>query len=237
VRGVPIVGLALTLGAPAVLAHEGGAGAETDPWRLLVAVLLAVAALVYAGGARALRRRAGPERHGIARWRLAAGAAGLAVLAFAELSVLDVAADVLFSAHMTQHELVMLVAAPLLVLGRPLWVALWWLPEQARRRAGALVRHPSVRAGWRFATLPVVVFVLHALVLSAWHVPRLFDVALEHDGVHVLQHATFLATAALFWWGLVEGRYGRASYGVAVLYVFATAIHRTLLGALVTFST
>jgi putative membrane protein len=71
----------------------------------------------------------------------------------------------------------------------------------------------------------------------ALHVPRLFDVALEHDGVHVLQHATFLATAALFWWGLVEGRYGRASYGVAVLYVFATAIHRTLLGALVTFST
>jgi len=54
--------------------------------------------------------------------------------------------------------------------------------------------------------------------------------------VHAAQHASFLLTAALFWWSLIYGRYGRIGYGVAVLYVFLTTVHSGALGALLTFS-
>ena len=64
--------------------------------------------------------------------------------------------------------------------------------------------------------------------------PALFEWVLHHDGIQALQHISFVVTAALFWWGMVEGRYGRAGYGVGVLYVFLTALHSTILGALLT---
>jgi len=72
--------------------------------------------------------------------------------------------------------------------------------------------------------------------LWVWHLPALYDYAIEHEDVHVLQHICFFGTAALFWWGIAHGRYGRASYGAAVVYVFATAVHGGVLGALLTFS-
>jgi putative membrane protein len=54
--------------------------------------------------------------------------------------------------------------------------------------------------------------------------------------VHAVQHLCFFGTAALFWWGIAHGRYGRTGYGAAVVYVFATALHSGLLGALLTVS-
>ena len=69
-----------------------------------------------------------------------------------------------------------------------------------------------------------------------WHIPALYDAALAHEGVHVVQHLCFFSTAALFWWGIAHGRHGRTGYGAAVVYVFATAIHGGLLGALMTVS-
>jgi cytochrome c oxidase assembly factor CtaG len=72
--------------------------------------------------------------------------------------------------------------------------------------------------------------------LWVWHVPALYDYALEHEAAHVVQHACFFGSAALFWWGIAHGRYGRGGYGAAVVYVFATAVHGGVLGALLTFS-
>ena len=66
--------------------------------------------------------------------------------------------------------------------------------------------------------------------------PALYDAALEHEAVHVVQHLCFFGTAALFWWGIAHGRHGRAGYGAAVVYVFATAVHGGVLGALLTVS-
>jgi putative membrane protein len=68
-----------------------------------------------------------------------------------------------------------------------------------------------------------------------WHVPALFEAALHDETVHVVQHLGFFLTAALFWWALIHGRYGRAGYGIGVAYVFATAMHTQILGALLTF--
>jgi putative membrane protein len=140
---------------------------------------------------------------------------------------------VLLSVHMTQHELLMLVAAPLLALGRPLVPMLWAMPARWRTRAkgtNALART------LRSFTSPVAVFALHAVALWVWHLPVLYEAAVLDDRIHAVQHVSFTATAALFWWGMLRGRYGRLGYGAAVLYVFATAVHSGGLGALMTMS-
>jgi putative membrane protein len=142
--------------------------------------------------------------------------------------------DLLFSAHMTQHEILMLVAAPLLVFGQPLLAMLWAVPARRRSRVAHAFRRPLVISMWQWLTTPLTVFLLHGVALWIWHVPALFEWALHSEAVHAVQHVSFVATAALFWWGMVHGRYGRAGYGVGVLYVFLTALHSTLLGALLT---
>src|SRR5207253_7400765 len=102
-------------------------------WDPLVLGALGLSAFLYVRGLRALWRRAGPAR-GVRRWEAGAFALGWLTIAVALLSPLDRLSDVLFSAHMTQHELLMLVAAPLLVLGRPHIPALWALTSGQRER-------------------------------------------------------------------------------------------------------
>lgn len=173
-------------------------------------------------------RRGGP--------RLAAGcyAAGVAVLAVALLSPVDAWSDFRLWVHMTQHELIMTVAAPLMVLGRPLYVYLWALPLGARRRTRALVAAPNFKIAWSFASAPLFVLTLHAVVRWVWHIPALFQAAMESDALHAFQHLSFFSTAALFWWAISHGRYGRAGYGLGLLFVFVTAFHTSLLAALLT---
>src|SRR5438128_2539552 len=137
---------------------------------------------------------------------------------------------------MAQHELLMLAAAPLIASAAPLIALLWVLPPGARRRVMLAVRRPSVVAATAVVTAPPTVWCVHATALWVWHLPALYDAALEHEAVHIVQHLSFFGSAALFWWGLVHGRYGRLGYGAAVVYVFATAVHGGVLGALLTFS-
>lgn len=150
--------------------------------------------------------------------------AGILTCAVALLSPVDHASDILFSAHMVQHELLMLVAAPLFVLGRPYVVTAWVLP--ARRYATL----------WRYATLPPIALAAHAIARLVWHIPWLFDLALRHEWVHAIQHLTFFITAAMFWASLASGRYGRFGYGVGVAFVFCTLLYTGLLAALFTFA-
>ena len=141
------------------------------------------------------------------------------------------------AAHMVQHELLMVVAAPLIAVGAPLVAMLWAMPVAASatrssvRPAHAAARHlaDDHRAGRRRS------FSM-ASRLWIWHIPALYDAALEHEAVHVVQHLCFFGTAALFWWGIVHGRQGRLGYGAAVVYVFVTAVHGGVLGALLTVS-
>ncbi len=218
--------------------HPGGlAGPELpslaswpapDPW--LVSVL-AIALGLYTTGALRLWRHAG-RGHGLRAWQAVAHGAGLSVLALALLSPLDRASDVLFSAHMAQHELLMLVAAPLIVLGRPMAAVAWSLPRRWRVKVARAARSPRVASLWRILTAPLVALVLHAATRWLWHVPSLFDAALADERVHAFQHLTFFATATLFWWTLIHGRYGRVGYGVAAVFVFLTMLHTGLLAAL-----
>jgi len=129
----------------------------------------------------------------------------------------------------------MVVAAPLLVAGRPATVALGALPPSVRRRVGRWRR----RVGWagtrRAVARPALATVAFALALWGWHVPALFVAALERPGLHVLQHACFFASALAFWWAMFGGAARRA--GVASLgCLFATMLHTSALGALITFA-
>jgi putative membrane protein len=199
----------------------------------LVLVSLLAAGALYARGAAQLRRTAEGVRV-VRGWQILSFAGGWVALVLALLSPIAAISEVLLSVHMTQHELLMVVAAPLLVLARPLSVFVWALPRSQRDRVGRWTRRPWVARGWRALTGPLTVWILHGAALWIWHLPTLYQAAVKNDGIHALMHACFLFTAALFWWALVHGRYGRLGYGIAVLYVFTTGIHSTVLGALMT---
>ncbi|HUR83606.1 MAG TPA: cytochrome c oxidase assembly protein [Thermoanaerobaculia bacterium] len=207
-----------------VLAHDGVIHAA-QIWNALTAVSLFAIIAIYVIGVRKVWRTNG-GRHTIRRWQAAAFVIGWASAGLALLGPLDRWSDVLFSAHMAQHEILMLIAAPLMVLGRGNLALMWAVRGTAR-----FVRLLDVVSG------PVTVLVLHAVVLWMWHVPALFEAALHDETIHVVQHLGFFITAALFWYALIHGRYGRLGYGVGVLYVFFTAMHTQILGALLTFGT
>lgn len=232
-KTLPLVAALLPASA---LAHEAAASAPAPPsaWNgdPLVLVPIAAAAILYAAGRAALRLR---RRGGAVRtFEAAAFAAGLAAVIVALVSPVDHLSERFFSVHMGQHELLMLVAAPLVVVGRPLIPFLAALPPPLQAVALRVARRRAVLRGWAFLTGPLVAVLLHAAARWVWHLPILFDAALESRAVHAAQHASFFFTAVLFWWSVVHGRYGRAGYGVAVLAVFLTAAHTGLLGAILT---
>ncbi|MEA2569070.1 MAG: putative rane protein [Acidobacteriota bacterium] len=203
-------------------------------WNSVTAISLIAIALLYALGLRRLWHTEGGRRT-VRPWQTAAFAIGCASASGALLSRLDAVSDILFSAHMAQHEILMLVSAPLMVLGRPFIVTLWSVSPAMRDRVAGLARSQAVSTVWETISGPLTVLVLHAVVLWAWHLPFFFEAALHNESIHVVQHLCFFLTAALFWWALIHGRYGRLGYGIAVLYVFATAMQTEVLGALLTF--
>jgi putative membrane protein len=229
---------ALALGGPApAWAHSTGTAAPALGWNFSPELVLPLLALLwlYVRGARCLGRRS-RRLGGLGRARVGAFSAAFAALVAALVSPIDRLGGVLFSAHMVQHMLLMLVAAPLLVLGAPRAVLLWGLPRGARVLLGSLWRS-TFRPIGRVLLRPEVAWVLHALAVWLWHVPRLYEAALENDAIHLLEHASFLGTALLFWGVCVRagGRRGMG-LGMAILYIFTTAVQGGALGALVTFA-
>ncbi|MCC8392279.1 cytochrome c oxidase assembly protein [Paraburkholderia sp. MMS20-SJTR3] len=218
---------------------------SVEPW---IVALLALSVAAYSIGYLRLRRRSrgrgaasgpanGPSsglRSSARNRQMLAFIAGCGTLAIALLSPLDTLSGALFSAHMVQHEALMLIAAPLCVAGRPLAVWLWALPRRARLALGALVRARGFARAWRWLSAPLVAWLLHAAALWAWHAPALFEAALAHRGVHALQHASFLLSALLFWWTVTGDGARRGNGGHAMLSLFTTMVHTSALGALTT---
>jgi cytochrome c oxidase assembly factor CtaG len=201
-----------------------------------VTVALLLASLgIYATGVLRLWDHAGGGR-GLSTWRVASFAAGVLAIAVALLSPVDWLAEQLFSAHMVQHELLMLVGAPLLVFGQPLLAAVWALPASWRERAGRSAKHRLVARTWATGTSAGTAFVLQLLALWLWHIPGPYQAALANSGIHALQHLCFLLTASLFWWAMMRGRFAGSGYGFSVAFVFLTAMHSSVLGALLTFA-
>lgn len=194
---------------------------------------VSLSSAIYTRGLSSLWRAAGVGA-GISRREAGAFYLGQVSLLFALVSPIDRLSDLLFSAHMTQHEILLVVAPPLLVLGKPVVALAWAFGPRHRARVLRGLSSRPLSALWQTLSAPLVALVLHGLVLWSWHVPLLFEAALRNETVHAVQHASFVATAVVFWWGIVRGRYGRGGYGLAAAFVFATAMHTSVLGALLT---
>lgn len=227
-----ITALLLTLSG-AVRAHTlaapGVPDASGPEWWVLAC--LALSLLMYGIGFRRLGVRA--RRGRSVRLREAGYfAGGWLALALALVSPLDRAGASSFSAHMVQHELLMIVAAPLLVRGRPLAVWAWSLPRAWLHPFGGAMRTSVAGALWRGLTRPLHAWLLHFASLWLWHVPFLFQAALLHPAVHALQHASFLFPALLFWWAVIGSNTPQRHPGAAIAYLFTTMLHTSALGAL-----
>jgi len=227
-----------SVGLPALAwAHASPVVHEEPGWTLTPAILipLALSLLLYASGAVRLFRRAQRGRRLLTR-HVIQFAAGWLTLAAAAVSPLHEAGESSFTLHMIEHELLMLVAAPLLVLARPLETMLWAWPAGARKALGRWTHGSWVQGGWSLVSGAVFATVLQAAALWLWHGPALFERALAQDSWHIAQHLSFLIPALLFWSAMLHSKHTPGGRGLAVLCLFATSVISGALGALMAFS-
>ena len=216
----------LHAGAP-LAPHDALSAFSFEP---LVVVMLAAGVVLYLRGAALMMNTS--RRSAAFRRQRIFFIAGWVMLVVALVSPLHAMGSVLFSAHMVQHELMMTVAAPLLVLGFPFVPILSSLPRKARKAIGRALSHPSVRNSWKFISNPFSATLLHGAAIWIWHAPGLYNASVRSELVHSLQHYSFIVTALVFWWSLLGARRFREQPGLAVMCLFVTAVHTSLLGAL-----
>ena len=199
-------------------------------WELTVVIPLLILLVWYLAGAI---RRGG---HAALAWHHIAFAAGWISLALALVSPLHRLGDVLFSAHMLQHEILLLMAAPLIAAARPGVTLLCVFPRPCRQPLGALVVRIEKTCVIALLMAPLGAFLFHAAALWLWHIPYLYQATLDSDIVHAAQHLSFFLSGVVFWTALYGAGRSTMSYGAGVIYVFGTAAHCGALGALLTFS-
>jgi putative membrane protein len=187
------------------------------PVHALTIAFVVLAGTLYVCGLRRLWGRAGAGR-AVTFSQAALFGTGLLVLGIALLGPLHHYAERLLWVHMVQHEVLMVLAAPLIMLGRPIATWTWALP--APWRGWARVPRVLGDAG--------IAWALHAAAIWLWHVPAFFLAAVSHPWLHVAQHASFFVTAVLFWWSLRDLR--------GMLSLFTTMLHTGALGALMALS-
>lgn len=212
--------------------HPSGYGWSFEPWAL-VPLLLSLG--LYLAGLARLWAKAGNSAPTVRR-NAVIFLLGWLTLAGATISPLHEGGEHSFTLHMIEHELIMLVAAPLLALSRPLGVMLWALPSGGRVGLSGWARGGALGFIWRHVSTPIAATVVQVAAIWLWHMPYLFDRALRHEGWHIVQHICFLVSALIFWWAMVFGRGGRAGYGLSALCLFVTSMAEGALGALMTFS-
>jgi putative membrane protein len=152
---------------------------------------------------------------------------GLVIFYLAVGSPLDQAGErYLLSAHMVQHQLIIYPAAVLFLLGLPDWLI---RPITAR---------PVLRPLLRILTNPVVCGAIYTATLTVWHVPTLYDLALQNRVVHIAEHFSFFGAALFYWWPLLSPSkdFPPASYAWQMLYLPAVIIAMTPVFAFITFS-
>jgi putative membrane protein len=195
-------------------------------WEPSVLIGLALLAGGYLAGVGPLRDRFAGSAP-VPRWRSRLFLVGVLILFVALVSPLDTLADsYLLSMHMVQHLLITLIVPPLLLVGTP-----GWLLRPLLRPRYAL---PIGRA----LTNPVFAFLVFNMTFAAWHVPALYELTLENEAVHILEHLMFLVTATLTWWPIFGqlDELPRLPDPAQIVYLFLQSLPPTILGALITFA-
>lgn len=197
-------------------------------WHFHLDVLLAVALLAGLYGYALVRLRPAPRwLHPIERRHIVYFALALAALYAAEGSPLhEISERYLFSVHMTQHLLLTLVMAPLLLAATPSWLL------------EPFLNRPRVLAVARVIVHPVTAMALFNGTLALWHVPTLYELALQNHNVHILNHAIYIFTALLLWWPVFSplSQLPPLSYPAQMLYLFIQSLVPAVLASVITFS-
>jgi putative membrane protein len=193
--------------------------------------------LIYCWGTYNVWKRAGTN-HGITTRHWLSFLGAVLTLIAALVSPLDALSESLFSAHMVQHLILMLVSAPLLVISDFQLALLWTLPRRRARLLGSGFNQSRPVSGvWRVLNNPVLVWILFTMVMWLWHAPLFFQAALHNELIHTLEHLTFLITAMLFWWVLFKHtRPDHIHYAMTIPFLFLTVLQSGILGALMTFT-
>jgi cytochrome c oxidase assembly factor CtaG len=217
-------------------------GSSLDPtlsaWTFDPQVALGIALLggIYVAGLREIARR-GRFRRLLGAWPPIAFGCGLLALVVGLLSPLDTYDGQSFAVHMAQHLVLLVVAPPLLLLGRPIPVLLLGVPHPlARGVARVHHRTPWLRVLIGAVVSPVGSWLLLTADLIFWHLPPLYQATLSNQGLHVFEHVTFLIVALLSWWVIVEPLPGPARLhpGLRLLYAWAVMMPMGVLGILLT---
>ena len=240
--GPPLALVPAALAWPAVaLAHGPVPVDPPTPANLLlgwhleptVGVPLALAALGWLILVRRVRRLH-PE-HPVSPSRSVAFLGGLAAVAVALMSGIESYDTTLFSVHMVQHLLLVLVAAPLIALAAPITQLLRAASPAVRNRVLLPVLHSSALS---VLAHPVLAWLAFALVLWGSHFSALFNAALEDRAAHDLEHGLYLAAALLFWWPVVglDPSPRRLGYPARALYLLLQLPLNSFLGMAILFA-
>ena len=203
------------------------------PW---LALSLGLSAAIYLRGWLRLRRR-GSRHFGLTQ--LACFLGGIATIYVALMSPLDALAPLLMQAHMVQHLLLMIVAPPLIWLAAPELPMIVGLPVYVRRTwLIPLWQLPSLRSFGSWLTRPVTAWIIAVGILWLWHVPVMYQWALQDRWVHDIEHISFLLSSLLFWWPVATPYPRRRAYSGWVLlpYLFLAGIQGSVLSGLLTFA-
>jgi putative membrane protein len=219
---------------PCAWAHADAASSRAAGELLLISLLL-VAGAWYAFGYWRVWRVSKSGRDALLRHG-ALFAVGWLTIAGSLLSPLHQLGGRSFTMHMIEHELLMLLAAPLIALSRPIGVLLWAFPRGARRSLGNVGRNRWFNAAWVRISSPLSASLLQAAALWIWHAPIFFDRALASESWHAAQHLSLVFSALLFWWSINNASSLERRHAVAGLFLFFTSIHSGLLGALMAFA-
>lgn len=171
------------------------------------------------------------EKYGLGepatRWQITSYVAAVVIL-FVSLTgpIHDLSDYFLFSAHMVQHMLLMMVVPPLMLLGIPAW-----LIRPALKVKGVM---PVAR----FLTKPLIAFAIYNVVFVVWHFPFMYNAALENHDIHIVQHMMFIITATMMWWPVVNPLPELMTMPgpVQILYLFAIGLPASVVSAFIALS-
>ncbi|MFC2031572.1 cytochrome c oxidase assembly protein [Chloroflexota bacterium] len=207
-------------------------------WRPEIVLTLGLGAVTHLVGRWRLTRRGSKSL--VSAWRTVSYLGGLAVLAVALMSPIDVLSAQFFAMHMIQHLLLVMIAPPLLLLADPMPIAMWGLPATLRLETGRWLR-PGARFRQVFGTLttPGLVWLYFVACLVGWHDPWAYNLTLQSELVHDLEHLTFFGTAMLFWWHVVGAAphiHRRLSKGMRIGYALSMVPPTALTGIAIAFA-
>ena len=169
-------------------------------------------------------RQAGPDDRLSGMRKLSFFAALFVIFASLNGPIHDLSDNYLFSGHMVQHLLLTMLMPPLLIVGVPGWML------------RPLLRNRAVSAVARRVTRPISCFVIFNVVIAAWHIPALYNAAMENHDIHIVEHLMFMSAAVLMWWPLISQlpELPRLSYPGQMLYCFLMSIPMSVVAVYIT---